>query len=95
MAKLEGTSPSVHAVGNAFTYHIGGYRSPMKTMMRTTIEVPEKASELLLVADLNSWFSNKTILRVGETAVCHNPGVLAVRIANNYAGMFTLNSTGQ
>lgn len=95
MAKLEGTSPSVHAMGNVFTYHIGGYRSPMSTISRGLISLPEKATDLTLVADINSWFRNKTVLRVGETPVCHNPGALAVRIANNYSGMFMYNLYGQ
>ena len=94
MAKLEGSSPSSRAAGSIFTYHIGGFRSPMQTMRTITLSVPRNDnSEIIVTADINQWFSNGFALRIGETPVCHSPGPLAVRIADNYSKMFSINSS--
>ncbi|MBV9988378.1 MAG: hypothetical protein JO301_11920 [Chitinophagaceae bacterium] len=90
MAKLEGSSPSAHVAGNIFTYHIGGYRQPMSTMRFIELPIASSAATLDIVADINRWFKGNSELHIGATPVCHSPGALAARIADNYAGMFSI-----
>lgn len=93
MAKLEGTCERVQSAGHRFTYHIGGFRNGNHTAMPVTINLPQGTfSEIHLDADINAWFRGRSVLSVAETPVCHSPGALANRIAENYAAMFTLNS---
>jgi hypothetical protein len=93
MAKLEGTATASSIAGNAFTYHIGGFRNPMNTLRRTSFDLSQTDTqkEIVITADINRWFKSKTELRIAETPVCHNPGKLAVMIADNYCSMFSLN----
>jgi hypothetical protein len=90
MAKMEGSSPSAHVPGNMFTYHIGGYRSPMKTMRPVELSVATGLSTIHITADINRWFKGSSELWIGKTPLCHSPGPLAARIADNYAGMFAI-----
>lgn len=95
MAKLEGTSPVVEAAGNRFTYHIGGFRTGMNVLKQIHLELPaaeKDIQEIHINADINHWFKGASDLKISETPVCHSPGALAVRIANNYSSMFSINS---
>ena len=94
MAKLEGSSASSKIAGHSFTYHIGGFRQPMNTIRVISLDLPQnkKAKELCISADINQWFKSKSVLRITETPVCHDPGALAMKIADNYSTMFSLNS---
>ncbi len=93
MAKLEGTSASSRIAGQSFAYHIGGFRTPMHTMRTVDLAIENPQSkEIRVKADINHWFKNRSELRIGETPVCHSPGPLAVRIADNYSAMFSINN---
>lgn len=95
MAKIEGTSGSSSSAGNRFTYHVGGFRTGMNVLK--TIDIDLRAagsavSEIHINADIDRWFKGNTELKIAETPVCHSPGALAMRIADNYSTMFSLNS---
>jgi hypothetical protein len=94
MAKLEGTSNSSTIAGNAFTYHIGGFRNPMNTLRTVNLDLSQTdtGKEVIINADINHWFKSVSELRIAQTPVCHNPGKLAVTIANNYSNMFSIGS---
>jgi hypothetical protein len=94
MAKLEGTSTASRIAGNAFTYHIGGFRNPMNSLRTVTLDLSQtnREKEIGITADINSWFRNSSELRISETPVCHSPGKLAVAIADNYSKMFFLSA---
>lgn len=95
MAKLEGSSESSHIAGHAFTFHIGGFKGEQNTIKTISLALPEKkevVTEIHIVADINTWFNNKSAIRTAETPVCHTPGPLAMKIADNYSGMFTINA---
>lgn len=94
MAKLEGSSESSRIAGQSFTYHIGGFKGEMNTLKNISLPVSSKqpVSELHISADINAWFKGKYEIRTAETPVCHTPGDLAMKIADNYSAMFTLNS---
>ena len=95
MAKLEGVSPMSTSVGNRFTYHIGGYREGMKTAKNIELKLaptPRSIHEIQINVNIDFWFKNKTEISISSTPVCHSPGDLAMRIADNYSSMFSIKS---
>lgn len=95
MAKIEGTSPSARAPGNRFTYHVGGFRPGINVLKWIDLPLPEHdhaIQEIHINADINQWFKGSSELKIAETPVCHSPGALAMKIAANYSGMFSINS---
>lgn len=95
MAKLEGTSESSTIAGHYFTYHIGGFKGPNNTLKNITLTIPQTTTavqEIHINVDINTWFKNSSEIRTSETAVCHMPGPLAKKIADNYSSMFSLNA---
>ena len=95
MAKLEGESESSASAGHRFTYHIGGFRNGMNTVKKIELAVQNHGKQILEIhisADINHWFKNKSEIRIAEIPVCHSPGTLAMKIADNYSNMFSINS---
>lgn len=45
---------------------------------------------ICITADLLKWFDGKSPIHLSRTPVCHQPGALAMRIANNYSTMFSV-----
>lgn len=95
MAKLEGTSESSTIGGHYFTYHIGGFKGENNVLKTITLLIPEtkeSVQEIHITADINTWFKNKSDIKISETPVCHMPGALAKKIADNYSAMFSINA---
>jgi hypothetical protein len=95
MAKLEGSSESSNSAGSRFTYHIGGFRPGMNVLKTIGLTIPaseKEIQEIHINADINRWFKGSTELKIAETPVCHSPGELAMKIADNYSSMFSINS---
>jgi len=99
MAKLEGHSPAANVANNAFEYHIGGFKVPDNTIKKVTLLFPfaqnidlkpEKSSEIIITANVNSWFYSPYDLKFSENPVCTTPGPLARQISENYAKMFVV-----
>jgi len=97
-AKIEGVSPVSTAPNNFLTYHIGGYKAGENTIRQITLNFNTtpvdikngSTSEVVINADVNTWFSGVHDIRIATDAVCTNPGTLAVKIADNYANMFSV-----
>jgi len=95
MAKLEGNSEVSGAQGHYFTYHIGGFKKEMNATRMIELDLPQTEKflrEIHITAEINHWFKGSSEVRTAETPVCHSPGVLAMRIADNYSTMFSINS---
>jgi hypothetical protein len=90
MAKLEGTATSSQIAGKQFTYHIGGFRANNNTSRQITLPIPSSNNPITIIADAKKWFDGPNELVISKEPVCHSPGALAVRIANNYALMFSI-----
>jgi len=45
---------------------------------------------ILITADILKWFDGKTPVHLASSPVCHQPGALAMRIADNYSTMFSV-----
>ena len=94
MAKLEGKSPASTAPFGNITYHIGGFKTGENVLKQITLPLSNanltagNTAQLSIAADINVWFKNANDLKIAEQPFCMNPGELALKIADNYAGMF-------
>ncbi len=90
MAKLEGTAISSQIAGKQFTYHIGGFRGNNNTSRQIVLPISLSNNRINIIADAKKWFEGPNELVIAKEPICHSPGALAVRIANNYATMFSI-----
>lgn len=90
-AKLEAQSPVSHAPAHYATYHVGGYKSGENVSRTVTLALHDTGtSELYIAADALHFFYGSSDIRIAAHPVCHEPGNLAMQLANNYAGMFSI-----
>ncbi|MCB0697068.1 MAG: hypothetical protein KDC07_06870 [Chitinophagaceae bacterium] len=99
-AKLEGTSPQSNETDNAFTYHVGGVAAGMETPREVTLTfgadlvVGEQAGSIDVMADAAKWFGPGNPVKIAMTPTMTMPGAMAVKMADNYAKMFSIMSVG-
>jgi hypothetical protein len=78
-----------------------GYKVNANAIREVVLSIPDprplegahgEADEAVLTigADLLKWFDGKTAVRLSASPTCHEPGALAMRIADNYSTMFSL-----
>ncbi len=93
-AKFEGRSAASTAPLQAVTYHIGGFRTGENALRPVQLNfepfTQEKDLHFQLQADIGKWFSGSHLIRVASEPRTEMPGPLALKIADNYARMFTL-----
>ena len=94
MAKLEGTSPQSKAPARQYSYDVGGFKRGEDATRNITLSLPKKLnrqiSNITITADANKWFSGENNIKISEQPMCHQPGKLAMQIADNYAAMFSI-----
>lgn len=97
MAKLEASSPVSPAPANSVSLHVGGFRTGENAVHKidlapsagTSIQLSkERTTEIVIEADAATWFSGVHDLPIATNPLCHNPGALAVKFADNYSRMF-------
>lgn len=97
MFKLEGKSVSSKADNNRIEQHIGGYKGEYKTMRQVYIPLDyHYGSPLKLIiikTDLDKFWKGITGNRIAENPVNTVPGEKAKLTADNFPGMFSLQST--
>ncbi len=91
-AKLEGNAPAAQTAANGFTFHIGGFKKGENAIKTIQLPIQENNSskDIQIKVDINAWFNGKEALPIANNPICHSPGKLALRFANNYAQMFTI-----
>jgi hypothetical protein len=93
-AKLEGRSPSSPAPFQKITHHIGGFRTGEQALrtvtLNTNVEIG-RTKQLLINADVQKWFEGPNQISIAANASIMSPGGIALKIADNYAGMFSVN----
>ena len=92
-ARLEGQSDSARAPAHRFTWDIGGYRANANALREIVLVIPDGRGDegvVTIGADLLKWFDGKTAVRLSASPTCHEPGALAMRLADNYATMFSI-----
>ncbi|MEO6230776.1 MAG: MbnP family protein [Ferruginibacter sp.] len=99
MAKMEGNSPQSTVVGNKIEYHIGGFTGANNVLKTINLSFPSgklatikkgQTSEIIVEADLNTWWQNPNDIKIAVNPVITSPGVLAKKVADNYSKMFTI-----
>jgi hypothetical protein len=95
MAKLEGNSPFANMPQHAFSYHVGGYKQNENAAREINLRLPQaidcvKGCAITVSADVLKWFNSIHKIKIAETPFCHEPGKLAMMLADNYANMFSI-----
>jgi hypothetical protein len=100
-ARLEGQSDSAVSPAHRFSWDIGGYKANADAAREVVVSIPEGQADegsdgkpyggpITIEADLLKWFDGKTAVRLSASPTCHEPGALAMRIADNYSTMFSI-----
>ena len=94
-AKMEGVSDSAHAPAHSFSWDVGGYKSPFNVARTIQLTLPAELTAaanpvIVIDADLLKWFNATHALKISQHPFCHQPGNLAMQIADNYANMFSV-----
>jgi hypothetical protein len=91
-AKLEGQSDASHAPAHSFSWHVGGFRQKENALRKITLAIDSYAADntITINADILPWFNAVHSLKITETPVCHQPGDIAVQLADNYSTMFSV-----
>lgn len=99
MAKIEGHSPQSKIINNKLEFHIGGFMGANNVLKNITLSFPPgkvlniqqgKTSEIIIEADIDTWWQQPNDIKIVEHAVCSSPGALAKKIADNYSKMFRI-----
>jgi hypothetical protein len=96
MAKMEGNSPNSNVVNNKFEFHIGGFSGPYNVLKTVQLNLPGKTHdfvagetyEIIINADINSWWQHPHDIKISEHPVITSPGKTAREISDNYTNMF-------
>jgi hypothetical protein len=98
-AKLEGTSSFSSSLNHGVVYHIGGFRTGENAIRQVTLDFPGdqqivfgngKKTEITIDVNLDQWFDGVNKLSIAATPVWMTPGGESLRIADNYATMFSI-----
>jgi len=95
MAKLEGGSAASAVVNNKVEYHIGGFAGADNVVKKITLPLTvnikkDAVTEIIIEADINTWWQIPNDILIAQNPVCTNPGLLAKKIAANYCKMFSI-----
>jgi len=90
-ARFEGQSDSAHAPAHLFTWDVGGYRPGVDATRQVDLPLsPGTSQKIDIRADLLQWFDGPHPIHLSQTPICHQPGPLAMQLADNYATMFSI-----
>ena len=94
-AKMEGKSDSSKAPAHYINWDVGGFRSPHNATRKIQLALPASITNatdpvIVIDADLLKWFDGDHAIRIAASPLCHQPGKLAMQIADNYSHMFTI-----
>lgn len=95
MAKLEGNAPIAKTPQHAFSYHVGGYKPQQQTVRTVVLNLPQPMviknnSTITIQVNILQWFNALQPLQIAQHPICHEPGPLAVQMADNYQHMFSI-----
>lgn len=101
--RLEGISDSAHAPAHRFTWDIGGYRPSQNTLRTVTLQLPAatnpktktnakthaETNRLITIhTDIQNLFDGAHPIPIAKSPICHEPGPLAMQLADNYSTLF-------
>jgi hypothetical protein len=98
-AKFEGKSSFSTALNQSVVYHIVGFRQGENAIRKVTLDFPGdqvlafgngKKTEIVIDVNLDQWFDGVNRVSIASTPVWMTPGGESLRIADNYATMFSV-----
>ncbi|MDE3236680.1 MAG: hypothetical protein KGO81_12050 [Bacteroidota bacterium] len=89
-AKLEGQSDSSHMAAHTFSYHVGGYKPGENATRVVVLKTNTDNDSIDITVDELKWFGGKHLISIQQYPVCHQPGSLAMQLADNIAGSFSI-----
>lgn len=93
-AKLEGTSDSSNAASHYFNFDVGGYKAKENAIRKIKLNINGSTTgyikEILIDVDVSKFFNAVHAIPISKTPICHQPGKLAMKLADNYATMFSI-----
>lgn len=90
MVKIEGNSNVVNAPRHAFSLHIGGFKAGQNTARTIQLDILKSSDTIKINANLDHFFKGLHDLPLKGNFFCHEPGSLAMKYADNYATMFSI-----
>jgi hypothetical protein len=90
-AKLEGQSDSSYAPQHTLSYHVGGFKQNENALRTVQLSIVNRQSSIVNInANILKWFDNVAPVLISKQAVCHQPGNIALQLADNYKDMFSI-----
>lgn len=90
-ARLEGKSDSSHAPAHLVNWDVGGFKTPFNASRKITLDLSHATGPVITVeADLLKWFNGTHSIHIAQAPLCHQPGRLAMQLADNYSRMFSI-----
>ena len=99
MAKMEGHSEASNLGNHLFEFHIGGFSGINKVLKNIILSFPMNEPidilpgyliEIIIKADINSWWNGVKDISLATTPSISSPGAMAKLISDNYAKMFVI-----
>lgn len=94
MMKLQATSPAAKVPANAFTFDVGGYKPGENSTRKIGFFIrhgkKQPVHNITFAVDVNKLFNGSHQVKIAEHPMCHEPGALAMQLADNYATMFSV-----
>ncbi len=97
-AKLEGQSDSSHAPLKYFNFDVGGYKPKENAVRKIKLNINIQSLPtrgIVIDVDVSKWFNAVHPIHINQTPICHQPGDLAMQLADNYATMFSIGEVKQ
>jgi hypothetical protein len=92
--KLDGKSESSTADNKRIEQHIGGYKGEYKTMRKISFRIDQKYffknNTITIQMNLDEYWDRINEIKIAENPVIATAGVLAIKAADNFIGMFKL-----
>lgn len=90
-ARLEGKSDSSHAPAHLVNWDVGGFKTPFNASRKITLDLSHATGPVITIeADLLKWFNAMHAIQIAQAPLCHQPGRLAMQLADNYSRMFSI-----
>lgn len=94
MLKLQATSPAAKVPANSFTYDVGGFKTGENVARKVGFfirhGINQAVHNIIFNVDINKIFEGDHSIKIAEHPMCHEPGALAMQLADNYGGMFSI-----
>lgn len=101
MAKIEGSYLKGGNPNASYIWHCGGYDLPYSSIRQVNLSFPQTGIDTLqkttidLNVDVLEWFKTPNQIRIDSIPVFNDPSTLSVKVADNYADMFTVKAVNK